>query len=569
VLGVYGEELAHGARTAVFGDATLGVAEELALRGARLVHVYDTDAARVAEANARSHDRSIFFAQLPEGGDVGVRDGAFEFVVVPDLSLYADPAAIVALVRRLVSPLGAVLIASPNTDAKAPLLRVGHSHRALGYYELYEAIAGHFASVRMIGQAPFVGYAVAELSVEDPEPTIDSSLAESEGKEPDWFLALASDRNLRLDAFALIELPLQVLVNAAVGEANDNVLAAPALESGTSSGGSGTVLINILEAEREAALESLRQQEQALQAERIRADRALQELSAAREEVDLLRERCRALDERTSELDARVDEVEARRSTAEAHLEKSRLDPEPANLRERVRAAEERLRASEERALSAEARLRAADERARISDERVRVADEHARSTEERARKLEALALDRARKLEALALSAAQEEERARKLEASVLSVAQEEERARKLEASVLSVAQEREAESAKLEAQLRDRGREIQELRAEVDRRDKLVRELVMTNFPAHPAPSALATQNGSEPSANGSADKGGPPTSGETEISSGGQAPALVADLSARLDQLASDAARREADLVGARWRIAQLERELTQPR
>jgi hypothetical protein len=133
----------------------------------------------------------------------------------------------------------------------------------------------------------------------------------------------------------------------------------------------------------------------------------------------------------------------------------------------------------------------------------------------------------------------------------------------------VLSVAQEREAESAKLEAQLRDRGREIQELRAEVDRRDKLVRELVMTNFPAHPAPSALATQNGSEPSANGSADKGGPPTSGETEISSGGQAPALVADLSARLDQLASDAARREADLVGARWRIAQLERELTQPR
>jgi hypothetical protein len=524
VLGVYGEELAHGARTAVFGDATLGVAEELSLRGARLVHVYDTDAARVAEANARSHDRSIFFAQLPEGGDVGVRDGAFEFVVVPDLSLYADPAAIVALARRLVSPLGAVLIASPNADAKAPLLRVAHSHRALGYYELYEAIAGHFASVRMIGQAPFVGYAVAELSVEDPEPTIDSSLAESEGKEPDWFLALASDRNLRLDAFALIELPPQVLANVAVGEANDNVLAGTALET---AGGSGTVLINILEAEREAALESLRQQEQALDAERIRADRALQELSAAREEVDLLRERCRSLDERASELDARVSDVEARRSTAEAHLEKTRLDPEPANLRERVRAAEERLRASEERALSAEARLRAADERARVSEERVRVSEERARSTEERARKLEAAAL-----------RAAQENE----------------------------AAQELEAESAKLEAQLRERGREIQELRAEVDRRDKLVRELVMTNFPAHPSPSASATENGSEASANGFADKGAP-SSGETEISGGGHAPALVADLSARLDRLASDAARREADLVGARWRIAQLERELTQ--
>jgi hypothetical protein len=475
----------------------------------------------VAEANARSHDRSIFFAPLPEGGDVGVRDGAFEFIVVPDLSLFADPAAIVAMVRRLVSPLGAVLIASPNTDAKAPLLRVGHAHRALGYYELYEAIAGHFASVRMIGQAPFVGYAVAELSVEDPEPTIDSSLAESEGKEPDWFLALASDRNLRLDPFALIELPVQVLVNAAVGEANDNVVAPPALE-GASSAGSGTVLINILEAEREAALESLRQQEQALQAERIRADRALQELSAAHEEVDLLRERCRALDERASELDARVGEVEARRTTVEARLEKTRLDPELANLRERVRTADERLRATEERAFTAEERLRAAEERARLSDERVRASEEHARNAEERARKLEA---------------------------------------------SAHGAAHELEAESAKLEAQLRERGHEIQELRAEVERRDKLVRELVMTNFPAHPSAS-VDSANGSEESANGFGDKG-PPSSGETEIPSASHTPALVADLSARLDRLASDAARREADLVGARWRIAQLERELTQQR
>src|SRR5689334_4654248 len=124
VLGVYGEDLAHGARTAVFGNATLGLAEELVLRGARLVHVYDTDPARVAEANASAHHRSIFYAPLPEGGDLGVRDGAFEFVVIPDLSIFADPAAIMTLVRRIVSPLGSALIASPNIDAKAPLMRV-------------------------------------------------------------------------------------------------------------------------------------------------------------------------------------------------------------------------------------------------------------------------------------------------------------------------------------------------------------------------------------------------------------------------------------------------------------
>ena len=206
-LTVYAEELVSGARAAIFGNATLGLAEELAERGARLVHVYDTDATRVAEATAKRQDRTIFYAPLPESGDVGVRDGAFDLVIVPDLSLADDAGALLALVRRVLSPAGAALIASPNTEASRPLIAIPKPRAALGYYELYEAVAAHFTTVRMIGQAPFVGYAVAEFSVEDPEPTIDSSLAESEGKEPDWFWALASDRNVRLEPFALIELP--------------------------------------------------------------------------------------------------------------------------------------------------------------------------------------------------------------------------------------------------------------------------------------------------------------------------------------------------------------------------
>ena len=68
--------------------------------------------------------RSIFFGTLPDSGDVGVRDGAFDFVVVPDLSFAPDKAALLALVRRVLSPSGAALIASPNTDASAPLITV-------------------------------------------------------------------------------------------------------------------------------------------------------------------------------------------------------------------------------------------------------------------------------------------------------------------------------------------------------------------------------------------------------------------------------------------------------------
>src|SRR5258706_15735349 len=103
----------------------------------------------------------------------------------------------------------------------------------------------------MTGPAPFVGYAVSEFSVEDPEPTIDSSLAESEGKEPDWFWALASDRNVRLEPFALIELPPDVAVRDQQMELQ--------LHQGTPDEGhaetttaEGTVLADILEAEREA-----------------------------------------------------------------------------------------------------------------------------------------------------------------------------------------------------------------------------------------------------------------------------------------------------------------------------
>jgi hypothetical protein len=135
----------------------------------------------------------------------------------------------------------------------------------------------------------------------------------------------------------------------------------------------------------------------------------------------------------------------------------------------------------------------------------------------------------------------------------------------------VRAAAAEHESEVTKLETQLRDRGREIQELRAEVDRREKLVRELVMTNFSAafgealHAASSEK--ENGSSDGANGSADVA--PPSREERAASPGPDPSLVADLSARLDRLASDAARREADLVGAKWRIAQLERELMQQR
>ncbi len=454
-LTVYAEELVAGARAAIFGSAALGLAEELAERGARLVHVYDTDGARVAEATAKRHDRTIFYAPLPESGDVGVRDGAFDLVIVPDLSLADDAGALLALVRRVLSPAGAALIASPNTEASRPLISIPMPLSALGYYELYEAVAAHFTTVRMIGQAPFVGYAVAEFSVEDPEPTIDSSLAEAEGKEPDWFWALASDRDVRLEPFALIELPPDV---AAHDEQMELPLrAAPGSEQAAEvPSGEGTVLADILEAEREAALESLRQQEQAVKEERFRAEQAGRELAAAREELTLLRERC-------DTLQRALEHEESRRAVLEIATENTRQSTDVENGRQssEIAALRERLRA---------------------------------------------------------------------------------------LDASAKTDDDEREADMGRLEGQLQERGHEVQGLRLEVARCDLLVRELIATNV----VPQASVALESSHP-----------------QSFPGDEADGAVADLSARLDRLAGEAARREADLVASQWKITQLERELSQQR
>jgi hypothetical protein len=433
-LAAYSEELYRGARVAIFGDATMSLADELLSRGARLVHVYDHDPSRVSEATVRPHDRSIFFGALPENGDIGVRDGTFDVVFIPDLTFLPEPARLVALAERVLSSSGAAIIASPNAESENPLLPIESAHAPLGYYELYDVVSSHFSSVRMLGQAPFVGYAVAEFSADDPNPTIDTSLADTEGKDADWFVALAGQRDVRLDAFALIELPMA----GALGEITELPRAATAELSGSQSETAGTVLVDVVDAEREAALEALRQQEQAAKEERFRADQATQQLGASREELALLRERCRTLQKA-------LEDEEGRRSASEVELEKLRHNPEWATLRDRVQTLE---------------------------DGSKKASEEHER-------------------------------------------------------------------EIGRLETQLRERGQQLMSLEAEVIRRDKLVRELVATAVPSQ-----------ADGPANG-------------HIGSGSS------DLSARLDRMAGEAAQREADLVAARWRIAQLERELTQAR
>jgi hypothetical protein len=480
VLAAYAEALIGGGRVAVFGDATIGIAAELCKRGARLVHVYDTDAGRAAEASAQNRNRSIYYAPLSETGDIGVKDGAFDCAIVADLSLAGDPAALLELVRRVVSSSGAALIASPNVDAPAQLVGVAHGAAPLGYYDLYEAVSAKFPTVRMIGQAPFVGYAVAEFSADgDPEPTIDSSLVRTEGKEPDWFIALASERWVRVDPFCLVEIPAR----PAPGEAT----AAPAVSAASAAA----------EKELAAARITLRDQEQAIAQERKRLEQANAQATAAREELSLVRGRAENL--------------------------------------ARALEQEEQRRAGLDRTLEQEEQRRAALDRTLEQHEKRRKDLETELATSR-------TALEAAR----TALEAARKDPELGRLRARVAD----------LEKSIEQAAAPHEAEVGRLEQLLAERGAEILDLRREVDRRELLVREILSE------LPAAAASAPDQVPAAQPAAAQA-PPAAADAPAPAG-----EAADLRLRLDRLAAEVARREADLLAASWKIAMFERNTGTP-
>lgn len=214
-LGATLETFVRGRRVALLGDATTGLAELIAHRGARVVHVYDPEDSRVAESLARSigRDPRIGYAVFSE--DLGMRDSAFDALVIPDLTAFTAPADVVRRARRLLSHGGVAIVASPNADIERRLLPRDPSRSAmLDYYELYDIVSIQFSHVRMLGQAPFVGYTVADFApAGDPEVTVDTSLV-PEAEQPEWFVAIASERRFDLDPYVVVGLPMVDVADA-------------------------------------------------------------------------------------------------------------------------------------------------------------------------------------------------------------------------------------------------------------------------------------------------------------------------------------------------------------------
>lgn len=225
VLAAYGADFFSGRRVVVFGNALAGLADALVERGARLVHVYDEQPTRVAEANARATTPAVSYAPFGPGG-IAARDGAFDVGIVENLHAATDPTSVVQCLRRALSARGVGFVCASNPDRPAPRFAAEtllpssamqqDGQRSLGYYDLYDLVSAEFDEIRMVGQTPFVGYALADFSPDaDSEFSIDTEFVPGGAEEAERFVAVCSHFPVVIDPFCVVQLPAdQLLIRA-------------------------------------------------------------------------------------------------------------------------------------------------------------------------------------------------------------------------------------------------------------------------------------------------------------------------------------------------------------------
>jgi len=529
-LVVYAEPLAAQRRVVVLGDSSLGLDSRLVELGARLVHVYDADPVR-ARANAKHAARGAVIRELPEG-DLDVRPGAFDLAIVPDLAIVADRAGLLARIRKLVGTEGAALIAARTTTDEG-------GAAALDYYEMFDLVALQFASVRMIGQVPFAGVAFAELgdAAEAPAVSVDTQLA-GESEAPRVTIALVAQRDVRLDPYAIIQLPRELASEEAPAERAASptdqaelagaVLRAEALQAQVeeqrvallrlTAEGERAHRVDELEAALHERTAKLKEAETRAGDHYVRAERLVHDVRRLDEE--LARHRDRA-----TRLGKELEDERKSRARVETELAAQRRDPETAHSRERAGLLEEALRSAEEAV--AVLQQRAIDAEGGIA---LREAQLAALITELEGHR----GAPRVDPELVSALGA-----RAEAAEA----------RAAMLDAHLAEVGEGHAEELAQLEAALRERAQAIAATEREVVRREAIVRELVLALEDAG-ALEAVASH-------------GHVPSRVDDEVRAHlDRAISENEQLRTKLDALALDVARREGELQARGWRIAALE-------
>lgn len=519
---VYVEPLASDAHAVVIGDSESSIADRLLELGARGVHVFDPDPARAANAARAGAPRGVTVRALVD--DLDVRDGAFDLAVVPDLAELDDARGMIARLRRAVTSSGAVvamgraeLDEEEAAEGEIPFeAELGPA--TLAYGELYDLFAAQFEDVSLAGVVPFAGVVFAELGgTEDEAPavSVDTRLAPSSA--PSVFVVVASQ--------------------SAPGEVRgDRRRRRPALDP--------YAIVQISEPEAGPREETIAL-EAAFAATQLKAEL----LSAQLEEA---RDRLIAADGRTSEAVSRLDRASSERDSAltramELETVLAASQQTMASLEQRLLEAERAMLERDERlvALSSDLDARRLVEVPTAPAEVIDISELVTRA--ERAEG--ALAA-------ALADIAAREEAAATHVDTNAI-VARAERAEAELALNVADlahVAEAHAAETAAYEEQLRDRARFVAELEKELVRREQLVKELVTSLEESREGLATPVVFEAAAPLPLPPPPRPGPDPAAVAEM----------ARLRSKLDELASEVARREGELTARAWRITELENE-----
>jgi SAM-dependent methyltransferase len=263
-----------------------GAAHLLAL-GARAVVAIDDDTAALGEARSR-HGRPglTFFV----ASSAAVREsGPYDLVLVPralELLRGANGLSISA-VRGLLGARGRLACLVPSGD------RPGGG--GLGYYDVLDALAPHFARVRMFGQTPFAAYGVAEFDEAVGGLRVDSALVDEASEQPVSYLAVAGPDEPLAMGYALVQVPAGALPPSAD---------APAAMSPSEL----TRNLAVAHGQIEGGLRVTRAQAEELDELRARLRRAAEDRGRLDEEVSRLRRALAEADESVMSLTRRSTE---------------------------------------------------------------------------------------------------------------------------------------------------------------------------------------------------------------------------------------------------------------------
>ena len=186
-----------GGRSVLLLSEETRLAEFIAETGAHVVQV--TQADPIISSSAANIDCH----RLPLE-DLNFEDGVFGAAVIPNLTMFNSPQETLKEVRRILDMGAHLLVAVPNPETDLP-----SPESTIDYYALYDMLSEVFPSVQMVGQSPFGGYAIADLSCDDPDLEIgfNTDILGDDEESVSWFIALCGKKPAKLDAYTIIQVP--------------------------------------------------------------------------------------------------------------------------------------------------------------------------------------------------------------------------------------------------------------------------------------------------------------------------------------------------------------------------